>query len=773
MIVTRSWLQEWVDISDITTDALVEKLNSIGLEVAEVKRVELPKNVVLGQVVSCAKHPNADKLSLCEVDVGSERLQIVCGAKNAPKAKYVAVAKIGATLPNGLEIKPVKLRGVESFGMLCSSSELGLPKMEDGIMLLDESIGAIELGKELREYPVFQDEIIDIELTANRGDCLSVLGVARELATAFGKKIKTIEPKEDNSLKIGIGRLLNLEVEKDVAANVIYKAFKTKNFENPFLIRYRLAILDEHFKNEAEAFGFYVTHATGVITRVFGYRFFEPDAPKIVLKKDELGFDAVYGKKKGAIIGAVEFDEAKPKSDEETFILQASFIEPQVISKKIFEHKIETDWEFYRSSRGSEPRLHIGINYAKRLLTDFFDETMIYAGHHEVLQELEKPAIKIDFDKLDALIGESVDRSKIVDILKSLEFDIVNVTEESIIVKTPIFRHDIENIQDVAEEIVRIYGIDNIAAKPLCFTEANRLNSAYEAFIKRKKLRTFAIANGYFETISFVFTSKSQLEKLGFPTVDEKLDLLNPITAELDTLRTSLVPNLLVQAQQNVKNGQRRVKLFEIGTIFDEKRNEKEQFTLLFSDQSMPQNVTNQGKPHNVTFGDVVKELGAIIGDFELKTCQEKLLLMHPYQSGAIYQKGQKIGRLYKLTLPLQEELDLPPTYIAELDFEAIVLEYPKAKPFSIYQLSFKDLSFVVDKELPYEALKEALSELPKEVRRFYAIDEYSDESLGEKRSITIRFAIQADDRTLQEEEIAAILETIIEKAKSVGAQLR
>ncbi len=773
MIVTRSWLQEWIDISDISTEDLVKTLNSIGLEVAEVKKIALPKNVVVGKVISCQKHPNADRLSLCEVDVGNEQLQIVCGAKNAREAEYVAVAKIGAQLPNGMEIKPVQLRGVESFGMLCSASELGLPKMEDGIMLLDSSIGTIELGKELREYAIFQDEIIDIELTANRGDCLSVFGIARELATAFGKKVRTIEPNEDNSVKIGIGRLLNLEVEKDIEANVIYKAFKIDSFKIPFLIRYRLALLDERFKNEAEAFGFYVTHATGVIVKLFGYSFFESETPKIVLKKDEAGFDAVFGKKKGAIIGAIEYEEAKPAEDEEIFILQASFIDPQIISKKLFEHKIETDWEYYRSSRGSEPRLQIGIDYAKYLLSSFFAKAMIYAGRHEVVEEVEKPAIKIDFIRLDALIGERIDRNTIVEILKALGFDIVNVSEESIVVKTPVFRHDVENIQDVAEEIVRIFGIDNIAAKPLCFQEQNRLNEAYENFLKRKRVKSSAIAAGYFETVSFIFTSKEVLQKLGFDSVNEELDLLNPITAELNTLRTSLVPNLLEQLQRNIKNGRKRVKLFEIGTVFDGERNEQEQLALLFSGQSNPQNVMNQGKPADVTFADMVKDLGSIIGDFELKVCSEKRKLMHPYQCAVIYQNREAIGVIYKLTLPLQEELDLPTTYIAELDFDAIKLKYPKAKPFSVYQLSFKDLSFVVDKALPYQDLKEALGELPKEVRRFYVIDEYSDESLGEKKSITIRLAIQADDRTLQEEEIAKILQQVIEKAHSVGAVLR
>ncbi|MRJ03061.1 MAG: phenylalanine--tRNA ligase subunit beta [Epsilonproteobacteria bacterium] len=776
MIVTRSWLQEWIDIRDISTKSLIATLNRIGLEVAQLYRLALPGGVVVGRVISCQKHPDADRLTVCEVEIGEgKRLQIVCGARNAKYARYVAVATVGTKLPNGMEIEPTTIRGVESYGMLCSATELGLPKIEDGIMLLDESIGEIEVGKELNELPIFRDEVIDIELTPNRGDCLSVLGIARELAGVLKRKIKSVDLEESNALQIGIGRLLNLKVARDVEANLIYKAFSAKNFTNPFLIRFRLALVGEQFDNRADEFGYYITHSTGVITRVYGYHFFDSETPAIVVKKDENSFDAVYGRDKGSIIGVIQYDQSKPDREEERFIIEASYIEPEKIAKQIYEKKIETDWEFYRSSRGSEPRLEIALRYFKYLLRRYYTEFMVYAGTHEVVKEIEQKAIKIDFDELDTLIGQTIERSTIVDILKSLEFEILSVTEDSMVVKVPVFRHDIDNLQDVAEEIVRLYGIDNIASKPLCFFEKNRLNRDSEAFGKRRLIRELAVGSGYFETVSFIFSSSKKLERYGLPRVAEELDLVNPITSELDTLRTSLVPNLLDQVVTNIKNGRRRVKLFEVGKVFDRERREREMVAFVFSGEREPEGVFNQGKPQSVEFNDIFKDMASILGDFTLKSVEEPPNgLMHPYQRGEMVRGGERIGWIYKLTLPLQEELELPPTYLAEVELEKIDIDYPKAKPFSIYQLSFRDLSLLVDREISFQEIREALGDLPEEVRRFYPIDLYEDEQLGGKKSITIRFAIQSDKKTLTEEEIGTIMEGILERAKErVGAELR
>ena len=224
MIITRNWISEFIDISKISTNDICKTLNSIGLEVDSVKKIDIPETIVIGKVLKCEKHPNADKLSLCQIDIGDKIEQIICGAKNIDVNQYVPVATIGTILNNNLEIKKAKLRDIESFGMVCSSSELGLSEMGDGILILDDSIGELKIGKSLREYEIFNDDIIEIELTANRGDCLSIYGIARELSTAFNIQLKKIE-NFDYEGKMGIGRVLYVSSDNNINSSLFYKAF--------------------------------------------------------------------------------------------------------------------------------------------------------------------------------------------------------------------------------------------------------------------------------------------------------------------------------------------------------------------------------------------------------------------------------------------------------------------------------------------------------------------------------------------------------------------
>ena len=190
MIVTRSWLNEWINLDGISTEDICKTFNSIGLEVDSLKSYNVPKKIVFGRVLECEKHPDADKLSVCKVDIGTSVRQIVCGASNVKEGIDVVVATIGTIMPSGMSIKPVKLRGIESEGMICSSSEIGLEDTGKGIIEVDSSIGQYKLGQEVLTNHIFSDDVIEIELTANRGDCLSIRGVARDLSAAYDRPIK-------------------------------------------------------------------------------------------------------------------------------------------------------------------------------------------------------------------------------------------------------------------------------------------------------------------------------------------------------------------------------------------------------------------------------------------------------------------------------------------------------------------------------------------------------------------------------------------------------
>jgi len=778
MIVTRSWLQEWIDLDGITTEDIAKTFNSIGLEVDRVHEYRVPQKIVFGKVLECEKHPDADKLNVCKVDIGSATRQIVCGASNVRAGLNVAVATIGAVMPGGMAIKPVKLRGVDSEGMICSSSELGLPETGKGIMELDASIGSFELGQELSTNPIFNDDLIEIELTANRGDCLSIRGVARDLSAAFDRPVHEYTVT-DNDEKRGIGRILSLVHEKDMDVNLRYKALDLKELTLPFIVKLRLAQIDESRPCDVESMMLYVTHSTGVILRAYRHDFFTPENEKmgkVLLGEDEHGFACIENTQKeiASIVGIIQKDESKMKENKGTVVLEASYIPPDIISKKMAEAKIEAGPMFYKTSRGSEPELEGGLSYCIDLIEAYSNSTT-FSGSIELSKNFKEKIVIVSKQEIDAIIGAEIDKSVIAKILKNLGFDTSKSSTDNFVITVPQFRHDIVNKQDIVEEIVRMVGIDNIPSKPFLLQEANRLEDNYFAYKKRSVYRHKCAQSGFFESIHFVFDEKKVLQSYGFETTKEELELLNPIVQTLDTLRPTLLTGLLKAASNNVKNGYSAVKLFEIGSVFTSLREESLNLALLFSGDKEKESLANSGKPAKVDFGSFVQKIADIIGDVELREHETTHTLSHPYQCAAVVQNGVVIGELFRVHPEVEKAYDLDVTFMCELDFEKLQYSLKVAEKKSKYQASFRDLSLIMPKDMPYERVKEVIeaSEIPNLVR-FYPVDKYTDETLGENMSLSIRFVLQSATKTLEEEEITNVMETILGQLGSkLGIGLR
>ncbi|WP_456322400.1 phenylalanine--tRNA ligase subunit beta [Hydrogenimonas sp.] len=768
MIVTRTWLEEWVDLDGISTDEICKKLNSIGLEVDALKRIRIPEKIVVGFVKSCEKHPDADKLNVCQIDIGTGVKQIVCGAKNIREGLYVPVATIGAVMPDGMKIKHAKLRGVESDGMVCSAKELGLPAFGEGILELDESIGALIPGKALCGFAPLQEDIIEIELTANRGDCLSINGVARELSVAFERPMKTLDLQLEEKSDLGIGRILQFIHEGRPHVSLVYRAVDSKSLTVPLLIRLRLAFVEQEFATTIDAFTSYAIHATGVILRDYGFSKLvqseKEEKVKLVLKElpDHLGAIEVNGKTV-SIVGVRQDPECRADENEHTFLLEASYVAPHIIAPAVKNEKLKTDPLYYRTSRGSEPDLDFGLNYLLKILADY-GSIDIYAGCSEYLTEYEPVTLKISTEEIAALIGEEIELSVVVGILSRLAFRILRTEGDEVILEAPAFRHDIENAQDVIEEIVRIIGIDNIPSKPLCFTEANRETDALARHRFLRDIRLKAVGNGFFETIHYVFCDNKRVKELGFKEILTSKALLNPITSEMDGLRPSLMVSMLDSLQRNVRMSQRRIPLFEIGTVFDEKRDESLHFGLVYSGEKESEEVANAGKPSMIDFASFADKVAAVIGCFELVECTVQNGLIHPYQSADMMIDGKKVGVLSKLHPTVAEKYDLPDTYFAEIDLAYLKPRHIRAKAISAFTPMQRDISIVVPQSTTYALIEKALaSALPAEVKTFYPIDRYVDDALGDMMSLTIRFVISSMEKTLDENEINAIMEKILD----------
>jgi phenylalanyl-tRNA synthetase beta chain len=766
MIITREWLKEWIDISKISTEDICKTLNDIGLEVDSVKSISIPKNVVIAKVLHCEKHPDADKLNVCQVDLGSEQVQIVCGAKNVSAGQFVAVSKVGAVLPNGLEIQKAQLRGYDSCGMICSAEELGLPKMGEGIMVLDDSIGKLILGREFSEYPLVNDDIIEIELTANRGDCLSVRGVARDLSVPYDIDINKSEKEEEEENQLGIGRVLNLVVNDKVDGSFLYKVYDRKEIKSNFLIDLRLAFCENYKEDMLERLIIYATYSTGVLLRAYAHKCFaEKDKATVKVKKHTNNLDAVFNSndKMLSYVGISQNPECKATIGDERVILEANYTHPSVISENSANKKIEADRHLYRSSRGSEPDLEFGMNYLVEILKNTSD-VLIYAGTQEALQDIKPTQITINLEELALMIGEEIEKNLIIKILQGLGFDVGFKNEQNVMhVKVPTCRTDIVNEQDVCEEIVRIVGIDNIKSKPLVFAEKAKINSSYESFKKRQMYRYKAVGIGFFETLHFVFDDLKRVEKYGLKTVYKKRELSNPITSELNTLRTSLIPNLLESVSRNVKFGRKCVKLFETGIVFDKSRDESMKMGFVFAGDTEAEKVSNHGKPEQIDFFKFADLISSVVGEIELAKGLPSDNMSSPYEYAKVFIQGIEAGFISRVHLEIERELDIPRAYICELDMDKLFYGRKEAKEYSKFQMSSRDLSLMVSRDLEFALLKKhILSISPKELTKIYPIDIYESEDFGNEMSLTLKLQFQSNKKTLEDEDINKIIENIL-----------
>ncbi|HIQ28747.1 MAG TPA: phenylalanine--tRNA ligase subunit beta, partial [Sulfurovum sp.] len=338
-----------------------------------------------------------------------------------------------------------------------------------------------------------------------------------------------------------------------------------------------------------------------------------------------------------------------------------------------------------------------------------------------------------------------------------------------------LFRHDIRHIQDIAEEVVRIIGINNIEAKPFVFAENPRLNDVTARYKSKKELRNRAVGVGYYENVSYVFSDKMLLEKYGFTVTQEALELANHIAEELNTLRSTLLVNLLTAAKRNVSYSKKSIPLFEIGAIFGRKREQSEVISFVFSGQKESENVSNAGKAEPIDFATFTQKVAAVIGAFELEPCSYENGLLHPYQSANVLIDGKVCGFISKLHPTVQESFGIPVTFIAEIDFDALLPKHINAVAISKFQGVYKDLSVVIDKSMGYYEVAKVLNALNLPMLKdIYPVDIYEDEKLGDKKSLSVRFFIQSMEKTLEDADIESVMGEIMTALESkCSAKLR
>ncbi len=743
---------------------LCENLSCLGLEVESCIPCIAPKNVVVGKVLEKAPHKNAEKLSVCQVDVGKEVLPIVCGAKNVAPNQFVPVALNGALI-GSTTIAKTELRGVESCGMICSSSELGFPKINDGILELDESVGELVLGKELNEYAPFNTHVLEISLTPNRGDCLSVLGIAREISAFYHTPLKPIKalnftPKSD---------LITLSAGENIESHLAYYLIYNHSLKTPLNIKLSLAHNNALSENDLNNFLEFSTHFSGVIMNAYSLNKTPMD---LSVKNDENNLESVYINHQKRSTIAIKHQDQKDLS--EHLLLEASYIDPISLSLKLHALKDKTLQKdnalIYRSARGSNPNLSDGLNF----LSAHLKATILESK--QTKHALKDRALTFQLEDITEILGLVVEKEKIQGILKNLGFKVSvkepNSKPQILEVVAPNFRHDIKTIQDIAEEILRFVGIDNLISKPLNCVSSKNSNPHYETHRFFENLKHKALACGFKEVIHYVFYSKEKQQKLGFEVLEDPLELQNPITTDLNTLRTSLVCGLLDASLRNKNLGFKSIALYEKGSVYNAKREEVQKLGFLASGlQKKESHPDAKGKAWDFySFAECVSK---VIGDFSLEKLTTQTPINHPYQSAKIIQNHEIIGVIAKIHPKVIQELDLFESYYAEIDASKLKRPAMLLKPFSIYPSSVRDLTLIIDENTAFSRIKKALknAQIPN-LSEILPLDIFKESH--NSIALSVRCVIHSLEKTLNDEEVNSAVQKALEiLEKEFNARLK
>ncbi|QQE37307.1 phenylalanine--tRNA ligase subunit beta [Enterobacter asburiae] len=786
MKFSELWLREWVNTT-LDSDALSNQITMAGLEVDGVEPVSGAFNgVVVGEVVECGQHPNADKLRVTKVNVGGDRLlDIVCGAPNCRQGLKVAVATVGAVLPGDFKIKAAKLRGEPSEGMLCSFSELGISDDHNGIIELPLDA---PIGTDIREYLKLDDNTIEISVTPNRADCLGIIGVARDVAVLNQTELNA---PEIAPVEATIGDVLPIQVDAaDACPRYLGRVVKGINVKAPTPL---------WMKEKLRRCGI---RSIDAVVDVTNYVLLELGQPMHAFDKDRIdGGIVVRMAKEGETLVLLDGSEAKLNADtlviadrskalamggifggehsgvnDETqnVLLECAFFSPLSITGRARRHGLHTDAS-HRYERGVDPALQYkAMERATRLLID------ICGGEAgpviDVTNEATLPkraTITLRRSKLDRLIGHHVADAQVTDILKRLGCEVTEGQDEWKAV-APSWRFDMEIEEDLVEEVARVYGYNNIPDEPV---QAGLVMGTHrEADLSLKRVKTMLNDKGYQEVITYSFVDP-KLQQLIHPG-QEALILPSPISSEMSAMRLSLWTGLLGTVVYNQNRQQNRVRIFESGLRFvpDNQANLGIRQDLMLAGAISG----NRYEEHwdlakgTVDFYDMKGDLEAILdltGKLsEIEFRVEAIPALHPGQSAAIYLDGKRVGFIGVVHPELEHKLDLNGrTIVFELEWNPVADRViPQAQDVSRFPANRRDIAVVVAENVPAaDILAECKKVGVNQVVGVNLFDVYRGKGVAEGfKSLAISLILQDTSRTLEEEEIAATVAKCVEALK-------
>lgn len=803
MKISYNWLKQYIDISE-TPEELGKILTSTGLEVESIEPFEsIPgalKGLVIGEVLTCQPHPNADKLSLTTVDVGQDQpAQIVCGAPNVAIGQKVIVATPGTTIypTNGepFTIKKAKIRGESSEGMICAEDEIGLGESHDGIIVLDTNLSNGTPATEI--YPVESDFVFEIGLTPNRADAASHIGVARDIKAYKGSSLKwpSVDSFKPDNNKLPIPVTVEDAQGCPRFAGVTISDVTIK--ESPEWMKNRLKAIGLTPINNVVDVTNFICHELGQPLHAYdaaevtgnqvvvkklpaGTKFVTLDEKERTLTADDL---MVCNAKEGMCIAGV-FGGVKSGVSEKTksIFLEGAYWNPNYIRKTGMHHQLKTDASF-RFERGTDPNLNVyAVKRAALLIKEVAGGTISSELVDVYPQKIENRVFKVKYKNITRLIGKDIPNDRIKAILSSLDIEVVNDDKETLTVSVPPYRVDVMQEADIAEEVLRIYGFDNIELGANAGTSYLADFPAQDINTYKRTIGEMLAGNGFYEILTNSLTNARYYQNAK-PLVDgEPVEILNKLSEEQGILRQSMLFTGLEVCAHNINRRQRDLKFFEFGKIYwkEEKGyQERERLAMYISGNTAAENWL--AKPRKTTYFDLAQQVTNILLKSHVSNVSQQKSDDPLLEYGMTLTKGDRVlGTMGKVKSSVVRDFGIKQEiFYADLDAallfknanpKLVIEEVPK------YPEVRRDLSLVLDRQVTFGEIKElVLATEKKLIKELIAFDVYEGKNIPEgKKAYALGFILLDTGKTLTDAEIDKTMNKLMSAfEQKMGALIR
>ena len=798
MLISLNWLKQYIDLDGIEINEMENALTMIGQEVEKIEVLgENLENVVTAQIIEKEMHPDSDHLTICKVDNGKEILQIVCGAPNHKAGDKVVLAQVGAKLAPDFVIKKSKIRGVESNGMLCSEEELNIGKDSDGIMILPEDT---PVGVPMKEYLGINDTVFELEITPNRPDCLSHIGIARELGAYYNKEVKypsfvinsessektadniSVEIEDSNLAKRYVARIIkNVTVKespkwlKERVESIGIRSINN-NVDPSNIIMMEMNQPNHTFDLDKIAGGKIVVRAGHENEKLVTL-----DEQERELNSDDIVIsDGVKAVALGGVMGG---QNSEITENTKNILLEVANFNSQNVRKTSRRLTLFSESSYRFERRVDEENAINVINRLANIIQEVAGGEILEGAVDNYPVPYKKKTATLNFERLNRFVGKNIPRETVIRILTRLEIEVVD-NGETLTLTAPTYRDDLENEQDYFEEVIRMYGFDNIE------NILPKLDISEKPVIDTTKLSTqvklIAANAGLKEVINYSFVPKDAMEKIKYTSVEREnlIDLLRPITEDFVTLRPTLLYSLLKNAKENMNRNATNIRFFEVSRTFvkaEELAKEEVKLGIILAGEN--NKTLWNPKPVPYDFYDlkgIVEEIFTQLkfNNYMIKRSEQSQY--HPGRSVDVFVGRELIGSFGEIHPDVLENFDLGKTSVLVGEFNIDLIQKYIGKKIKYqgivkYPAVPRDFAFVMREDILVGDVLKTIQKVDKKIEKVELFDIYQGAGvLPGMKSVAISVILRDKNKTLEEKEIVDISNKIVAKVeKDYGAVLR